>query len=82
MSDFNIHICHPSDAQFLNFLESLNFVLHPTGPTHDKGHILDLVLSYGLKMDSVGYIFSALYSLLLIIVKYITYSAIEKCFCY
>ncbi len=56
IGDFNIHICCPGDAlagEFLNLLESFNSLLHATGATHEKGHILDLVLSCGLKTDNV-----------------------------
>ncbi|XP_074522673.1 uncharacterized protein LOC141787880 [Halichoeres trimaculatus] len=49
--DFNIHIDKPSDSmakEFLNLLNYLDFNQHVTQPSHERGHILDLVLSYGL----------------------------------
>ena len=40
-------------GEFLNLLESFNFVLHATGPTHNKGHTLDLLLFYGLNSNNL-----------------------------
>ena len=44
--DFNIHIDdhHDNDVKsFLDLLYSLGLAQHATYPTHDKGHILDLI---------------------------------------
>ena len=46
--DFNIHLHNPADtltSQFLSLLSSLNFSQHVYFPTHDKNHILDLVIT-------------------------------------
>ncbi len=51
MGDFNIHVCCESKLlvkEFLSLIDSFNLTQSVTGPTHEKGHILDLVLSYGL----------------------------------
>lgn len=53
LGDFNIHVCCPSNAlakDFLNLINSFNLVQSVTGPTHEHGHTLDLVLSYGLSV--------------------------------
>lgn len=33
---------------FINLIDSFNLMQSVTGPTHEKGHTLDLILSYGL----------------------------------
>ncbi|KAK0151915.1 hypothetical protein N1851_006719 [Merluccius polli] len=51
--DFNIHVCcesRPLVNDFLNLLASFNLVQSVRAPTHEKGHTLDLVLSYGLSV--------------------------------
>lgn len=53
VGDFNIHICCPEDpipANFLNVIDSFNPV---SGPTHELGHMLDLVLSHGLRVSNL-----------------------------
>merc|ERR1711984_9939 len=42
---------NPSDdkaTEFLSLLDSMDLVQHVTGPTHKKGHTLDLVITKGL----------------------------------
>merc|ERR1712030_242557 len=56
--DFNIHVDNPSDktaTEFLSLLDSMDLVQHVSGPTHNKGHTLDLVITKGLvtKITSV-----------------------------
>ena len=49
--DFNIHVDNPSDDtanDFISLLESMDLVQHVSGPTHNKGHTLDLVITKGL----------------------------------
>ena len=49
--DMNIHVCcesRPLVKEFNQLLDSLNITRATTGPTHNKGHTLDLVLSFGL----------------------------------
>lgn len=51
LGDFNIHICCPDHAlssQFLDVLNAFKITQSVTVPTHDKGHILDLILTIGL----------------------------------
>ena len=46
--DFNIHVDDASDtsaAQFLDLLQSLGLEQHVDKPTHEHGHILDLVIT-------------------------------------
>lgn len=51
VGDFNIHVCCPDKPlvkDFLGILDSFNLVQCVSGPTHDHGHTLDLVLTHGL----------------------------------
>lgn len=51
VGDYSIHVCcqtRPLVKDFLNLIDSFNLTQSVTGPTHEKGHTLDLVLSYGL----------------------------------
>ena len=53
VGDFNIHVCcdsKPFVKDFLRAIDSFNLVQFVTGPTHEKGHTLDLVLSHGLNV--------------------------------
>ena len=46
--DFNIHLDNPADAltsQILSLVSSFNLSQHVHFPTHDKNHILDLVIT-------------------------------------
>lgn len=48
IGDFNIHIDSPAakfTSDFLDILNCLNLTQHVTSPTHNHGHILDLVCS-------------------------------------
>ena len=38
----------PMAKDFLNHVDSFNLVQSVSGPTQERGHTLDLVLSYGL----------------------------------
>ena len=52
--DANLHVDIVTDAiamGFLQLLHSLDFVQHVTGPTHNHGHTLDLVISKGLSIS-------------------------------
>lgn len=54
LGDFNIHVCCPSKPMvndFLNLINSFNFEQLATGPTHELGHTLDLVLSTGITVN-------------------------------
>lgn len=49
--DFNIHVDNVSDPmarEFLNLLNCMDFTQHVAQPTHNRGHVLDLVITYGL----------------------------------
>ncbi len=55
-SDFNIHVCCSSSSftsDFIKLLDSFDLTQYVKQPTHDKGHTLDLVLSYGLCVEDV-----------------------------
>lgn len=54
VGDFNIHVCcenRPLVKDFMNVIDSFNLMQSVQEPTHEKGHILDLVLSYGLDIQ-------------------------------
>ena len=54
LGDMNVHVCcqsRPLVAGFLNLLDSFNLVQSVSGPTHEKGHTLDLILSHGLSVS-------------------------------
>ncbi len=56
MGDFNIHVCCPSKPLvriFFNVLESFDLLQCVFGPTHEHGHTLDLVLSFGFSVDNL-----------------------------
>lgn len=49
LCDFNIHCeSKPLVKDCLSLIDSFNLTQSVTGPTHEKGHTLDLVMSYGL----------------------------------
>ncbi len=53
VGDFNIHVCCPADPlvkDFLNIIDSFNLEQSVKVPTHEHGHTLDLVLSYGISL--------------------------------
>lgn len=53
VGDFNIHICcleKPLVKDFLDLVESFNLIQSVNGPTQERGHTLDLVLSSGLSV--------------------------------
>ncbi len=56
IGDFNLHIdkvsCNMA-ADLLSITDSFNFTQHVSGPTHSKGHTLDLVFSLGLNIANV-----------------------------
>lgn len=54
VGDFNIHICcedKPLVKDFLNIIDSFNLTQFVSGPTHQHGHTLDLVLGHGLSVS-------------------------------
>ncbi|KAL6464601.1 hypothetical protein MHYP_G00269180 [Metynnis hypsauchen] len=68
VGDFNIHVCCPEKPlvkDFLNIIDSFNFVQCVFGPTHEHGHTLDLVLSHGLPVTLrsviVGFLITCLF---------------------
>jgi len=51
VGDFNIHVDNPSDSlssEFLNLINFMNFNQHVSSSTHNRGHILDLLINFGL----------------------------------
>lgn len=56
MGDFNIHIDNPKDGsakELFYILDNFELSQHVTEPTHNKGHILDLIISKGLNISEV-----------------------------
>ncbi|XP_070404923.1 uncharacterized protein [Nothobranchius furzeri] len=56
VGDFNIYVDDPSDHFAMNFsslMDSFSFTQHVSGPTHTRGHTLDLVFTLSLNADSV-----------------------------
>ena len=48
VGDFNIHVDNPADPnaeRFSDFLHSIGLSQHMIGPTHTKGHTLDLIIT-------------------------------------
>ena len=59
LGDFNIHVCcpsHPLVKDFITIMESFNLVQSVCQPTHNKGHILDLILSSGVSPSILEFI--------------------------
>ena len=51
--DYNLHVDNALDKmamEFIQLLNSFNFIQHIVGPTHERGHTLDLVISRGLSV--------------------------------
>ncbi|XP_067283633.1 uncharacterized protein [Pseudorasbora parva] len=56
LGDFNIHVCclsKPLSKEFLDIIDSFNLLQWSKHPTHIHGHILDLVLLYGLFITDI-----------------------------
>lgn len=56
IGDFNMHVCCPDKPlvkDFLSLIDSFSLVQSVPGPTHEHGHTLDLVLSYGLPVTNL-----------------------------
>lgn len=56
VGDFNIHVCCPEKQMaraFLNVIECFNLVQCVSGPTQERGHTLDLVLTHGLTVSNL-----------------------------
>ena len=54
--DFNIHIDNTKDAnakELCALLDTFDLLQHVRGPTHTRGHTLDLVISKGVDISSV-----------------------------
>lgn len=56
LGDFSMHICCPSMsgfiADFINCFELFNLKQSFKHPAHDKKHMLDLVLCYGVSLNN------------------------------
>lgn len=65
--DFNIHMCcetRPLVRDFLDLVDSFHLTQSVTGPAQEKEHTLDLVLSFGLcvqTMKSVTHVSQTIY---------------------
>lgn len=54
IGDFNIHVCCPDKPLVKDFLSLIDSLVQSVpGPTHEHGHTLDLVLSYGLPVTDL-----------------------------
>uniref|UniRef100_A0A672ZSA2 Reverse transcriptase domain-containing protein n=1 Tax=Sphaeramia orbicularis TaxID=375764 RepID=A0A672ZSA2_9TELE len=56
LGDFNLHIDNNSSSpamELLTMTDTFNLKQHVSGPTHKKGHTLDLVFSLGLHVTNV-----------------------------
>lgn len=56
LGDLNVHVCYPDKpmvSEFLQLVDSFNLIQFVTSPTHEQGHILDLVLSLGLPISNI-----------------------------
>lgn len=56
LGEFNIHVCCPDKplvSEFLQTIDYFNLSQSFVGPTHEKGHTLDLILSYGFTLQIV-----------------------------
>ena len=56
VGDFNIHVDNLDDGstkELLNILDNFGLSQHVTSSTHNKGHILDLIISKGLNISEV-----------------------------
>lgn len=56
VGDFNVHVCCPENPRakyFLHLIDSFNLVQSVSGATHERGHTLDIVLSYGLPIHNL-----------------------------
>ncbi len=56
VGDFNVHVCCPHIPMvkdFLCLIDSFNLVQSVSGPTQERGHTLDLVLSFGLPVRNL-----------------------------
>jgi hypothetical protein len=62
LGDFNIHVDKETDIhvdkendsktiECIHLLSSMDFIQHVTGPTHNRGHTLGLVITKGLSID-------------------------------
>lgn len=56
LGDFKLYVDNPScqfATEFLFMTETFNFKQHVSDPSHNRGHILDLVLSTGLDIEQL-----------------------------
>ncbi len=56
LGDFNIHICCPEKPlvkEFLDLVDSFSLMQSVLEPTHNHGHTLDLILSFGFPIYNV-----------------------------
>lgn len=56
VGDFNVHVCCAADSlakEFINLLNAFDLTLQINVPTHQHGHTLDLVLTYGCSLNKL-----------------------------
>lgn len=88
LGDFNVHVCCASDhlaSEFLNIIDSFNLVQWVKEPTHNRGHMLDLILSFGLSITDTEVIelpisdhFPIIFKMALPAMPYITVSDLKQ----
>ena len=57
LGDFNLHVDSPKcsmAADFLSYLDSLNRTQHVHGPTHNRGHTLDLIITGNIPISDLN----------------------------
>ncbi len=53
LGDFNVHVCCATDClakEFINLLNAFDLTIQVNVPTHQQGHTLHLVLTYGFSL--------------------------------
>lgn len=89
VGDFNIHVCCPDKPlvkDFLSLLDSFSLVQAVSGPTHEHGHTLDLVISCSLPVTNLEICdpvfsdhLSVLFSVSLTPTTVKTHAAVRRC---
>ncbi len=82
LGDFNIHLCYPSKPlvkEFLLLIDSMNLSQFVSSPSHNLGHTLDLVLSYGFPITNLRVIDAAFSDHLPIVFESVCVSITPTC---
>ncbi len=82
LGDFNIHLCYPTKPlvkEFLLLIDSMNLSQFVSSPSHNLGHTLDLVLSYGFPITNLRVIDAAFSDHLPIVFESVCVSITPTC---